>query len=292
MQPQIDALQTNVQTTGPVNRVLGGGGLRLTTSFWKVDNTIESDVFDLHRIRHVIEPEINIFGGGTTVDQDQVFIYDPQIDGVNAVLAVQLALRQRWQTKRGGPGRWRSVDVLSLNMYVNYFGNQPPNRFRDPTDFRGMFFYSNPEASVPRNSANADATWRVSDSTTVLADVEQNLDKVRLATAAIGVAIQRDQRLSYFIGTRYIADLDSNIITLDASYKLDNKYSLNASQSFDLAQNKDVFYNFSLVRSFDTLQMSVSFYYDQATSNSGFSFNISPFGLSRSVGASQTGVTP
>jgi hypothetical protein len=292
VQPQYNTLPTYVEKTGPVNRVMGGGGLRLTTSFWKVDNTVESDLLDLHRIRHIVEPEINIFGAGSTVDQDRVFIYDPDVDGVNAVLAVQLALRQRWQTKRGGPGRWRSVDVLSLNMYVNYFGNTPPNRFRDPVDFRGIYFYGTPEASVPRNSANADATWRVSDSTAVLADVEQNLDKVRLATASIGVAIQRDQRLSYFIGTRYIADLDSNIITLDATYKLDNKYSLSASQSFDLAQNKDVSYSFSLVRNFDTLQMSVSFYYDQATSNEGFSFSLAPFGLARAVGANQTGVSP
>jgi hypothetical protein len=250
-------------------------------------------MFDLHRIRHIVEPEINIFGSHSTIEQDRIFIYDPQVDGVNDVMAVQLALRQRWQTKRGGPGRWRSVDVFALNMYLNYFGNTPPNRFRDPTDFRGLFFYGTPEASVPRNSANADATWRVSDSTAVLADIEQNLDKVRLATASIGVAIQRDQRLSYFVGTRYIADLDSNIITLDATYKLDNKYSVVASQSFDLAQNKDVFYSFSLVRSFDTLSMSVNFYFDQATSNEGFSFSINPFGLNRSVGANNTtGVTP
>ena len=120
--------------------------------------------------------------------------------------------------------------------------------------------------------------------------MEQNLDKVRLATASIGVAIQRDQRLSYFIGTRYIADLDSNIITLEANYKLDNKYSISASQSFDLAQAKDVYYNFSLTRNFDTLAMTVSFYFDQATSNEGFSFNINPFGVNRAVGANQTGL--
>jgi hypothetical protein len=293
VEPQFKTLPAYVETSGPVNRVIGGGGLRLTTSFFKVDNTIESDLFDLHRLRHIVEPEINIFGSQSNVDQDHVFIYDPEVDGINDVLAVQLALRQRWQTKRGGPGRWRSVDVFALNMYVNYFGNTPPNRFRDPIDFRGLYFYSNPEASVPRNSANADATWRVSDSTAVLMDVEQNLDKVRLATASIGVAIQRDVRLSYFIGTRYIADLNSNIITLDANYKLDNKYSLSASQSFDLAQNKDVAYSFSLVRSFDTLSMSVTFSYDQATSDKSFSFNINPFGVNRSVGANNaTGVSP
>jgi hypothetical protein len=288
--PQNNVLPSYVEVGGAVNRIMAGGGIRLTTSFWKVDNTIESEIFDIHRIRHIIEPEINIFGATSNVDQNRLFIYDPQVDGVNDITAVQLALRQRWQTKRGGPGRWRSVDVLTLNTYINYFGNQPSNRFRDPIDFRGLYFYGTPEASIPRNSANADLTWRISDSTAVLADVEQNLDKVRLATAAIGLAVMRDQRLSYFIGTRYIADLHSNIITIEANYKLDDKYSIAASQSFDLAQSKDVFYSFSLTRNFDNLSMSARFYFDQATNNSGFSFNVQPFGIGRSVNADQTGV--
>ncbi len=236
--PNHNILPAYVQTSGALNRLMAGGGMRLTTSFWKVDNTVESDLLDLHRIRHVIEPEINMFASTSNVDQNRIFIYDPQVDGLNDITAVQLALRQRWQTKRGGPGRWRSVDVFTLNMYLNYFGNQPSNRFRDPVDFRGLYFYGNPEASVARNSANMDATWRVSDSTAILTDVEQNLDKVRLATAAIGLAIQRDQRLSYFVGARYIADLDSNIVTVEATYKLDEKYSLSASQSFDLRRAK------------------------------------------------------
>jgi hypothetical protein len=288
--PQTRSLVPYVQTSDPINRLMAGGGLRLTTAFWKTDNSVESDLFDLHRIRHVIEPEINVFGSTSNVDQNRVFIYDPNVDGVNDVTAVQLALRQRWQTKRGGPGRWRSVDVLSINTYLNIFGNQPANRFRDPIDFRGLYYYSNPEASVARNSANADITWRVSDSTAVLADLEQNLDKVRLATASIGLAVLRDQRLSYFIGTRYIADLDSNIITLEANYKLDDKYSIAASQSIDLAQSKDVFYSFSLIRNFDTLSMSARFYFDQSTSDHGFSFSIQPFGFGKTASASQQGV--
>ncbi len=290
--PQNLSLIPYVRVSDPINRIMAGGGVRLTTAFWKTDNAVESELFDLHRIRHVIEPEINVFASSSNVDQNRVFIYDPEVDAVNDVTAVQLALRQRWQTKRGGPGRWRSVDVLSINMYLNYFNNQPANRFRDPIDFRGLYYYSNPEASVARNSANADVTWRVSDSTAILADIQQNLDKVRLATASIGMAVMRDQRLSYFIGTRYIADLDSNIITLEANYKLDDKYSIAASQSFDLAQSKDVFYSFQLTRNFDNLSMSARFYFDQSTGDQGFGFNIQPFGFGKSANADQTGITP
>ena len=127
--PQTKTIPPYVQTSGALNRIMGGAGVRLTTSFWKVDNTIQSDLLDLHRIRNIIEPEINIFASTSNVNQDRVFVYDPEIDGINDVTAVQLALRDRWQTKRGGPGRWRSVDVLTVDMYLKLFQQPAPQPF-------------------------------------------------------------------------------------------------------------------------------------------------------------------
>jgi hypothetical protein len=230
---------------------------------------------------------LNLFGSASNVDQNRLFIYDPQIDAVNDIEAVQVALRQRWQTKRGGPGRWRSVDFFTLNLYGNFFANQPESRFRDPVDFRGLFMYSNPEFSIPRNSANMDSTWRISDSMTVLSSVQENLDRDKLATAAIGVAVQREARLSYYISNRYIADLNSNVITFELNYKLDNKYNLQATESLDLAQNKDVYYTFTLNRSFDNFTLSAQLYYDQTTSNHGFSISVHPLGTGGAFGSGQ-----
>ena len=287
VEPQRRSIPKTVAVGDSINRVMGGGGLRLTTDFWKVDNTVDSEIFDLHRLRHIVSPELNVFGSASNVDQNRLFIYDPQVDAVNDVEAVQLALRQRWQTKRGGPGRWRSVDFFTLDLYGNFFGNQPSNRFRDPVDFRGLFMYSNPEFSVPRNSANADASWRISDSMTILSDVRENLDRQKLATAAIGIAVQRDDRMTYYIANRYIADLNSNVITFELNYKLDQKYSVSATESLDLAQNKDVYYTFTLNRYFDNFSIYAQLYYDQATSNKGFSVNIHPLGTGGGVGSSR-----
>ncbi len=287
IEPQLRAIPKTVVAGSQINRLLGGGGLRLTTDFWKTDDSIESDLFDIHRVRHIISPELNLFSSASNVDQSRLFIYDPQIDAVNDIEAVQVALRQRWQTKRGGPGRWRSVDFFTLNLYGNFFANQPESRFRDPVDFRGLFMYSNPEFSIPRNSANMDSTWRISDSMTVLSSVQENLDRDKLATAAIGVAIQRETRLSYYISNRYIADLNSNVITFELNYKLDNKYNLQATESLDLAQNKDVYYTFTLNRSFDNFTLSAQLYYDQTTSNHGFSISVHPLGTGGAFGSGQ-----
>jgi hypothetical protein len=292
VEPQIKSIPTDVVISGDRNRVMTGVGARFVTSFWKTDNTVESDMFDIHRIRHIIEPELNLFVSTSNVSPQEVYVYDPQVDGVSDIKAAQLALRQRWETKRGGPGRWRNVDFFDLNLYGNFFGNQSVNRFRYPTDFRGLFFYSTPEASQARNSANADATWRLSDTTALLSDVEQNLDKYRLATAAMGIAVQRDVRLSYYLGIRYIADLNSNVATIQINYQLDRKYSLSGIQSFDLAQNKDVYYGLSLIRSFDNFSISARIFYDQSTNDKGFSFSVQPFGAKSALGSDRLAQPP
>jgi hypothetical protein len=287
VEPTVRTIPTKV-TIGPSqNRLIGAAGVRATTDFWRVDDAVESDLFDLHRIRHVISPEVTVFASGQTVDADRLFVYDPSRDAVTPVKAMQLALRQRWQTKRGGPTRWRSVDFLSLDVYANLYADQPAPLFRDPTDFRSVFLMSEPEYSQPRNTANVDATWRISDTTAVLASAVQNLDYSRLATASIGMAVTRGERLSYFVGTRYIAELNSNVATVEANYQLDRKYSLGASESVDLAQSRNVYYNASIIRRFDTFSASVNVNYDQSDNSKGIGFSLSPNGLARGLGSSQ-----
>ncbi len=285
--PQQKSIPTTFTPGGDQNRLMGGAGLRLTTTFWKVDDSAESDFLDIHRLRHIVEPEIDLFTSAATIDQSHLFIYDPQVDAANAIQSVELALRQRWQTKRGGPGRWRSVDVFAWNIYADLFANQPDARFLDPTDFRGMFFSSTPEASVPRNSINSDAQWRLSDTTAVLADMSENLDRSKLATASIGMAIQRDTRLSYFLGVRYVADLDSTFASFDAHYDMTRKYALDFSNTIDLGQNKGIAYYFSITRKFDRFAMLVRAYYDQTANVKGITFTLIPFGLGHTLGTDQ-----
>ncbi len=285
--PLKSLLTTPVQTTSDQNRIMSGIGMKLSTAFWKVDNSIDSNLFDVHRVRHVIEPEANFFASAQTVDQNRLFIYDENVDAVNDIQAVQLALRQRWQTKRGGPGRWRSVDFFTFDVTGNFFANQPDPRFRDPVDFRGLFFSTLPEASLPRNSVNFDAQWRISDTMTLLADASHNIDKGKFATGSIGLAVQRGERLSYFVGNRYISDLNSNITSIEISYELTQKYVISLAQSFDFGQNKSVFYSATLSRKFDRFQAGISVYYDQTTNNQGFSFTLVPYGLRRGLGSDE-----
>ena len=261
------------------HRFFGAVGARVATSFWKTDPSAQSDLFDIHQLRHIIEPELNLFSAATTVDRSQLFLYDIPVDAVNDISAAEVGVRQRWQTQRGGPGRWRSVDVFTLDVDAEFYANKPAPKFIQPTDFRGAYFTSLPETSIARNALNADASWRLTDSTVILGDAEYNLDAYKLATAAVGVLVRRDVVESWYVGNRYIADLHSNIVSIQANYQISPKYSISFGQSFDFGLGKDVASNIQVVRSFDRFIMAFGFSHDEISNQTGFSFNISPLGF-------------
>jgi lipopolysaccharide assembly outer membrane protein LptD (OstA) len=271
---------------GALNRLYGGVGMRATTAFWRVDDTAQSDLFDIHRIRHVIEPELNLFAGASNKDFTDVFNFDEQHDQVFDISAAQLALRQQWQTKRGGPGNWRSVDFFTLNMELNLFANKPKDDL-PPDDFRGLYFNEQPENSIPRDSFNTDALWRVSDTTAVLADLEQNLDKERLATASVGVAVQRDTRLQYFVGLRYIGDVDSTIASFLLNYQVSTKYSVLLQYAFNFSEHNTDEASITILRHFDRFYVSFEYFVDRIQDDSGFRVGIFPEGLGGNVSTSQ-----
>jgi hypothetical protein len=261
-------------------RFLGAAGARASTTFWKVDPTAESDLFDIHQLRHVVEPTLDVFASGTTVDRNHLFLYDSQVDAINDISAVKVGLHQRWQTQRGGPERWRSVDFFTLDVDLQFFANKPRGfNFLNPYDFRGAFFSSLPEASIPRNSANLGASWRLNDSTVVLGDAQYNLDARKLATAAVGVLVTRDVTQSWYIGNRYIADLNSNIASIQFQYQISPKYTIGLGQDFDFGLGQNVSSSVSVIRYFDRFVMVFNFAHQQIGNQNGFSFAIAPIGL-------------
>ena len=263
----------------PQTRLYSGGGLRMTTSFWKVDDSAQSDLLDIHRLRTVIEPEVNLYGSGSTVDDSRLFIYDPDVDQISDIQAAQLAWHERWQTMRGGPDGWRSVDLLELNVEGDFFANEPPPDILDPAQFRGLFFPSAPETSVPRQGINTDATWHISDTTSLLADDSWSLDGHELATASAGIAVYRDEHLSYYLDDRYVQILHSQVISFSANYELTRKYTVQVGQSFNFGDTSDINSVLTLIRQFDSFSVAVTVFHDAITNQSGFNVNLIPIGF-------------
>jgi lipopolysaccharide assembly outer membrane protein LptD (OstA) len=293
--PSIMARATAYSDT-PASSSLGslwaGAALKAVTTYWKVDDTFRSGLLDLHRLRHVVEPEINLFYGARSYEPRDVFIYDEPIDAADDVGVVQLALHQRWQTKRGGAGRWRNVDVMTLNVECNWFFRRPDEERRAPADFRGILFPSLPEASIPRSGINADATWLVSDSTTLGAEAQYNADKGRLAAGSVALSVQHPPRLTWSVGFRYIGiDVDQvvngadflfesqKLVQFTASYQLTPRYRLDLAESYDFAGEGNVRSIISLTRRFDRFFLAISARVDRIGQENAVGFVIWPEGF-------------
>ncbi len=288
---------------GTPERAYAAAGIRTTTAFWRVDDSVESAAWDLHRLRHVIEPEFNVFSSVQSQDRDNLFIYDEPIDAINDITAIQFALNQRWQTKRGGPGQWRSVDYFTLNLQANYFINKPSDKDLDPRDFRGLFYSSMPEASIPRDGLNAYMTWRVSDAVTVLSDIYYNADENVLSAASIGVSVRQDPRLAYYIGLRHIGvDVErliqngpagwntfifqsQDLFLFSVDYQLTALYRINITEGYDLAQHRNDRSTVSFIRRFDRFYAAISFRVDELDNESAVFFNLWPEGMQPGAGS-------
>jgi lipopolysaccharide assembly outer membrane protein LptD (OstA) len=255
------------------NRLYSSAGLRLTTGFWKVDDTVEPKFYDIHRLRHVI-------------------------DAITDISAVNLALRQRWQTKRGGPGRWRSVDFFNFNLAYTHYFNEPPDAELEPRDFRGLWFVSIPEASAPRTGFTADAVWRISDAFEFDTETHFNTEESELATTAFGFTVRHAPRVSYYLGYRHIGldferEINGNtfvferqdLVLFSAHYDLTRKYQVSLSNSYDLAQQRNDRSTVSVIRHFDRFYASISVRVDKIDDESAVFFNVWPEGLAPGGGS-------
>jgi len=268
------------------NRLMAGGGVRGSTTFFRIDDSVQSRLFDLDRVRHIVTPEATAFIAAQSVDRNEVFVYDEMSDGATDIHAVNLAVRQVWQTKRGQPGRKRSVDFLTLNVGYTRYGNEPDeievtNSQGDvlsARSFRGLWFETAPEASIARSNIYADSAWRVTDATVVLTDASYNTSAESLATAAVGVAVEREPRVRYFGGIRYIGDLNSTILSFAVDYEISRKYSASFNQAFDLVEGGSRDTSVVIFRRFEQFVGFASFFYDDVDGTGGFRVGLSPGG--------------
>ena len=96
----------------------------------------------------------------------------------------------------------------------------------------------------------------------------------------MGVVVRRDVALDYYVGTRYIAELGSNIFTVAVDYAINPKYTLSVAESTDTGLGKYVQTDFALTRRFDNCFLVLRAYNNQTTGQSGFGVNFVPGGVS------------
>ena len=242
-------------------RPYGQLGIRANTHIWRVYNNAESRLWDIHRLKHIITPEATAFVASTRgVEPGELFPMDPDIEEhLTRISGVAVGVRQRLQTKRGAPGQRRNVDWMRLKVVLGIYDNG-----RDPVPSDGRFFGYRPEYSIGRNHINADYAWHISDATTLLADMNYDIDETRVARANLGLAVSRDPRLRYYYGIRYIDDMNSAVGTMGMEYKINRKYSVSFFEQYDFNFNngQNLTTSFTITRKLPRWYAGFTFLYD------------------------------
>ncbi len=266
-------------------RQYGQVGIKANTHIWRIHESVSSRLWDLNKIKHIITPEVVAFVADEIGPGKGVF--GPLFRlGKNQLSGLSVGIHQRWQTKRGQLGEEEIVDWLRWDVDAAWFYNQD-ERFQHQVDGEfiptadGKFFFSRPENSTPRNHIRSNVMMALSDSTSILADVNYDLHSDTLRRANAGLSVVRNPRFSYYLGGRYIEESDSMAATVGMKYKINSKYSIDVLEQYDFKfeGGQSSATTISLTRKMERWYATFTYAYAAANKNTTFFVSIWHEGL-------------
>lgn len=279
---------------------LGEAGVRASTMpFWNVYPDVNSRLWDLKGLRHIIQPQLTAVA------------YIPSDPVVEQRDTLNLDLSQRLQTKRGTGDRERTVDWMRLDSEVTlvsnssdtsagpdrFIWNKPfiplvnrySSRFGDvvlpPQDRRSSDIYG-----PRRNYYSTDYIWRIGDTTALLSDMYFDMQSRVVQQFNVGMSVMRWPNLSYYIGSRYLRRVengyekkDSNAFIFAATYILDPRYTLVFSQQYDFGYGVNINNDITLIRRYHRVCFALMYSVDESLDQQSFIFSLWPEGVQELV---------
>ncbi|WP_145063022.1 LPS-assembly protein LptD [Adhaeretor mobilis] len=204
----------------------------------------------------------------------QGWVTSPSTEVVEDQTVVRMGARQRWQTKRGGPGREHIVDWLTLDTNASWF----PDSDRDNLgqDF-GLVDY--------------DLRWHLGDRFTIVSDGAADFFGSGLKTVSAGVLLNRPTRGNGYVGFRSIeGPFSSNVLLGSYSYRIGPKWLTSASASYDISEAGLIGQTLSITRIGESLLVSMGVNIDDSKDNVGVRFLVEPRFLPKKRITQTTGI--
>lgn len=270
---------------------IGEAGVRMSARpFWCVYPDVESRLWDLHQLRHIIRPSI------TAVSYEETDIVAEQRD------TLDFGISQRFQTKRGPADRRRTVDWLEWDLDFVWVGDSGdreagPDRFiwsepyiplvnRDgrvipPLDRRttGLF-------GPRQNYASTEVVLRLTDTTSVLSDVYYDMQNGIVEQLDVGFSRLCWPNLTYYVGSRYLRNVDNTLgekgstaLTFAATYILDPRYTLVLAEQFDFDYDENVRTDATLIRKYHRTNLALTFSVDESVDEQRIVLSLWPEGV-------------
>lgn len=275
-------------SSGGFARLFGAYGLRGNMMLSKVDESVESDLLGLHHLRHIIKPDFQVWGAHSNRQPQELSPFDPEVENIVDASGGTVGVRQKLQTQRGGPGRWRTVDWIILDLETGFFSNA---QFDENT--HGDVISSRPEDSITSNFLSSMFQYRLSDTTVFVYESVYDWNRGSMGTTDLSIAVERDPRLAYFVGWRYINVTNDSLLAFGTNYRLSEKHIVAFREMYDLDAGRNYSTDFIYIRKWPRWYTAISLDVDKAIDDVGISVSAWPEGAAQlGVGSKRyTGLT-
>ena len=287
-------------------RFQAGGGVRGSMRFVHVDDSVQSRLLDLNRLRHIVEPYGTAWAGWDSLEEGALPVYDFDYEGASAGAAVNLGVRNILETQRGGSGAWQSVEwiKLDLGLVLNDSSSDFTPSPLDPLDPNSSLrwaqspipaFYSfRPELSQWGSHGYGLLTWQLSDSLTAGGTMNYLFDDrdfitdedavlPNLARASLGIEMRHNPIVSTYLEYRYLAPTSSELLQAGFLYRAGARYIIAFSPQYDFNENDFRSISGSVTRSFPDFDLNMNAGYDLIEDNTFVGLSLSIPSTNRSA---------
>ena len=212
-------------------RLWGQVGVRVHTQVSKSYDDIEIRALDVHRLRHIIEPMVDISLAGANLNSEDIPVYDLEVEGIREGATSRFGARQTLQTERGGTGRWRTVEWLVLNTDVVLASQDA-----DTDKSIARFIPFRPEFSTGGDHFHSDVMWMISDTLAAVAEVNHSIEHSETSEWRVGASLQHTPRLSSFLDYAVLKPVDSRLLSYGFIYQLTRKYRASFVHRLDIEE--------------------------------------------------------
>lgn len=252
-------------------RFFGTTGMRLHTQFQRTYDAVDSRLFNVHRMRHIFEPMVDINYAGSSYNPEDVPVYDDDVEGLQEGASFKFGFRNTLQTQRGGPGRWRNVDWLVLNTdFVVRSDDANPATIPEYYGYR-------PEYGKGGDHFHTDLMWMISDTLASVGELIYDFETDQVAYWRVGASMQHSPILNSYIEYSEIDSLDSRLLSMGFNYQLTRKWAAGVRYTFDLAdggRSRDI--ELTMVRELRDWRFALNISHDDIDDRQSVSIVIMP----------------
>jgi hypothetical protein len=172
----------------------------------------------------------------------------------------RFGIDQRWQTKRGLPGRERVVDLMALDFDFIYFPRAGRDNFGE--DIGGL---------------NYSFRYHVGDRLTLLSDGYADVFPDGLRSISLGTSFSRPGRADGYLGILSIeGPITANVLNGNVNYRLNEKWIVSSGAAYDFGQVGFVGQSLALTRIGESALIQLGINVDPGRDNVSINFNIEP----------------